>query len=115
MDPDIKKRVAALEGPAALSVLTLVELEGGVVQSRLGREQRRKAVDAMLDVLEVLPFGNREAATYGRIVERLGFSRPKIIDRMIAAQAIVAGATLATLNPRDFRGIPDLEVLDWSA
>ncbi|HAJ03147.1 MAG TPA: VapC toxin family PIN domain ribonuclease, partial [Brevundimonas sp.] len=34
-------------------------------------------------------------------------------DRMIAAQAIVAGATLATLNPADFRDIPGLSLLEW--
>lgn len=68
----------------------------------------------MYQQLEVLPFSTREAAVYRRIVEQLGFSRPRIIDRMIAAQAIVADAALATLNPRDFRDIPGLAIEDWS-
>jgi tRNA(fMet)-specific endonuclease VapC len=33
---------------------------------------------------------------------------------MIAAQAIEAAATLATLNARDFRDIPGLTIEDWS-
>lgn len=69
----------------------------------------------MYEELDVLPFTGREAGIYRRIVEQLGFSRSRIIDRMIAAQAIVAGATLATLNPRDFRSIPGLTIEDWSS
>jgi predicted nucleic acid-binding protein len=114
-DPRINDRVAALDRLPALSILTVVELEGGVASSNLGRAQRRRAVDEMLAILPVLPFGTAEAAAYGRIVADVGFSRPKIIDRMIAAQAIMVGATLATLNPRDFRGIRGLRMEDWSA
>ena len=67
----------------------------------------------MYEQLDVLSFTGREAGIYRRILEQLGFSRdPRIIDRMIAAQAIVAGATLATLNPRDFRNIPGLTIED---
>ena len=68
----------------------------------------------MYALLEIVPFTEREAAVYRQIVTRLGFSRSKIIDRMVAAQAIMAGARLATLNPRDFRGIADLRIDDWS-
>lgn len=99
---------------AVLSVVTLVELEGGVGRSAAGRSQRRAAVDAMYEGVGVLNFTAREAAMYGRFVDHLGFSRPKITDRMIAATAVRAGLPLATLNPRDFRDIPGLEVEDWS-
>ncbi len=68
----------------------------------------------MVDLLTVLPFGSAEAAVYGRIVDELGFARSKIIDRMIAAQALAVGATLVTLNPRDFRSIAGLRLEDRS-
>ena len=68
----------------------------------------------MYEQLDVISFTGREAGIYRRILEQLRFSRSRIIDRMIAAQAIVAGATLATLNPRDFRNIPGLTIEDWS-
>lgn len=35
-------------------------------------------------------------------------------DLMIGATALVHDASLATCNPRDFEGIPGLEVEDWS-
>ena len=56
----------------------------------------------------------REVAAYGKIVAILGYSRRMIIDRMIAATALIQGAVLLTANPRDFRNIPDLKIEDWS-
>lgn len=114
-DPAVLDRAALLDEPVLLPILAVVELEGGVVAAGVDRAKRRAALDAMYEQLDLLPFAAREAASYRRIVEQLGFSRPKIIDRMIAAQAIVADATLATLNPRDFRGIHGLTIEDWSS
>lgn len=62
----------------------------------------------------MLPFTALEAAAYGRIVTQLGFDRRRVLDRMIAAQAIVAGLPLATINARDFADIPNLELKIWS-
>ena len=97
-----------------LSVISVVELEGGVVVAREGGETRRRALDQLYAALDLLPFGEAEAGAYRWIVEQCGFSRRLIIDRMIAAQAIVAGASIATLNSRDFRDIPNLSIEDWS-
>jgi predicted nucleic acid-binding protein len=55
----------------------------------------------------VLPVG------YLRIVETTGFSRRKVLDRMIAAQALVHRATLITRNAADFRDVPGLQILEW--
>jgi tRNA(fMet)-specific endonuclease VapC len=68
----------------------------------------------MLEELEIVAFGVREAEIYGSIVAQLGFARAQVIDRMIAAQAIALGATLATLNLRDFRAIDGLSLEDWT-
>ena len=57
--------------------------------------------------------GAAEAQAYRKIVETCGFSRRKVLDRMIAAQAITAGATLVTRNGDDFRDIPNLILLEW--
>ena len=107
-------RFAELHRLPTLSVVSVVELEGGVTVAPEGRASRRRALDQLYESLEVLPFGDLEAVSYRRIVEQCGFSRRLIIDRMIAAQAITAGAELATLNPRDFKDIPELVVEDWS-
>jgi tRNA(fMet)-specific endonuclease VapC len=107
-------RFARLRRLPSLSVVSVIELEGGVTVVPEGRDARRRVLDQLYDSLEILPFGEAEAAAYRRIIEQCGFSRRLIIDRMIASQAIAARATLATLNPRDFREISDLDVADWS-
>ena len=114
-DPRILEKAAPLTPVALISAVTAVELESGVSRSAGGREQRRAALEALYETLDILPFGVPEAAAYGRIVAELGFARGLIIDRMIAAQALVAGATLVTLNARDFRAIAGLQLEDWSA
>ena len=108
------ERAGRLDQIVVLPILAVVELEGGVAAANVDRDRRRASLDRMYALLEIVPFTEREAAVYRQIVTRLGFSRSKIIDRMIAAQAIMAGARLATLNPRDFRGIADLRIDDWS-
>lgn len=114
-DPVVIDRAERLPTVALLSVLSVVELEAGVARGAIGREQRRAALDAIYDILDILPFGLKEAEAYSAIIEEIGFSRPLIIDRMIAAQAIMADAVLTTLNPRDFRGIPGLKLEDWTS
>ena len=42
-----------------------------------------------------------------------GYSRRKLLDRMIAAQALIHRATLVTRNPDDFRDIPGLRLEVW--
>lgn len=108
----IDGRLAGLGTPPIISAITLGELEAGAASDRSG-DMRRVRLDAMLEFVPVLPFAQAEAAVYGRIVGALGHDRRRAIDRMIAAQAIVAGLPLATINARDFRDIPDLDLLVW--
>jgi tRNA(fMet)-specific endonuclease VapC len=115
-DGDIKviRKLAELPMQPAISVVTRVELEGGVYRDPAEAFLVRGRLDAMLEDFEELPFTTAEAIAYGRIVEQCGYSRSKLIDRMIAATAIVAEAALITLNARDFRDIPGLQLENWS-
>ena len=47
-------------------------------------------------------------------IRRRGTPRP-VLDLMIVATACKHGLILATLNARDFIGIPGLVVEDWNA
>jgi predicted nucleic acid-binding protein len=114
-DAIAEERLAQRPGSSLLSVMSRVELEGGVYKDLAEAEVRRLRLDQMLLSVEVLAFGPAEADVYGEIVAACGFSRVRTLDRMIAATAITAGATLATLNPRDFRDIPGPQMEDWSA
>ncbi|HEY0012791.1 MAG TPA: PIN domain-containing protein [Allosphingosinicella sp.] len=113
-DPAVLQRFSALTTLPQISVLSIVELHGGVANDPDPQQRRRRALERMIENFEVVDFGEAHALAYGRIVSALGFSRRAIIDRMIAAQAIERGVTLVTLNPRDFLQIPDLAVEDWS-
>lgn len=112
-DETVTSQVAALEGAILLSVISRVELEGGVYRDPAQVSIRRPRLDAMLAALPVLSFDDTDADAYRRIVEMAGYSRRKLLDRMIAAQALVHRATLVTLNAGDFQDVPGLELLSW--
>ncbi|GAW41194.1 tRNA(fMet)-specific endonuclease VapC [Brevundimonas sp. SH203] len=112
-DAVIDARVDALSPPLLLSIVSRVELEADLGRLDASAGDRRARLNALLDAVPVLPFGSAEAQTYRAIIETCGFSRRKVLDRMIAAQAITAGATLVTRNGDDFRDIPGLKLLEW--
>ena len=112
-DPVVAERVARLEGAVLLSVVTRVELEGGVYRDPVDAPLRRVRLDAVLSAIPTLAFDDAAADAYRTIVERAGYSRRKLLDRMIAAQALVHRATVVTMNPEDFADVAGLEVLAW--
>jgi predicted nucleic acid-binding protein len=112
-DDAIAAKVAALEGAVLISIISRVELEGGVYREPSEIGSRRPRLDEILRTLPVLPFDDPAADAFRRIVESAGYSRRKLLDRMIGAQALVHRAVLVTQNPADFRDIPGLEILAW--
>jgi tRNA(fMet)-specific endonuclease VapC len=112
-DPDVLDRVAALEGAVLMSVVTRVELEGGVYCEPAFASLRRARLDTMLAAIPTLAFDATSADLYAAIVKQIGYSRRKLLDRMIAAQALAHRATVVTLNGDDFREIPGLPLLTW--
>lgn len=107
--------IARFTGEPALSIFTLIELEGGIHAHADYTELRRRRLQVILRTIVVLPFDIRVIATYGKIVSALGFSRRQILDRLIAATAIVHGLTLVTANERDFADVPGLKLEVWPA
>lgn len=110
----IADRVASLAELPKLSILSWVELEGGVYARPELVAQRRAFVDLMLSRFQPLVFDAACAGVYRTIVERCGFSRPRTLDRMIAATAMAHDLTLATLNGADFSDIPGLRLEIWT-
>ena len=114
-DRMVTRKVAALEGAVLISVVTRVELEGGVYREPVYAPIRRARLDVMLSAIPVLAFDDLAAMTYGAIVASAGYSRRRLLDRMIAAQALVHRATLVTSNPDDFTDVPSLSLLVWTS
>ena len=114
-DRIVTREVAALEDAVLISVVTRVELEGGVYREPVYAPIRRARLDVMLSAIPVLAFDDLAAMTYGAIVASAGYSRRRLLDRMIAAQALVHRATLVTFNPDDFTDVPSLSLLVWTS
>jgi predicted nucleic acid-binding protein len=112
-DEEVLDKVVALSDAVILSIITRVELEGGVQREPGKAHLRLPALQVMLDALPVVAFDDQAAEAYRRILAVAGYSRRKVLDRMIAAQALVHRATLVTRNPDDFRDVPGLELLAW--
>ena len=58
----------------------------------------------------VIPFSEQLAAAAGEAFRRLGSPRRRAADVAIGVSAAMRGATLLSLNARDFAGIPGLSV-----
>lgn len=112
-DGVVDELVDSLQPPLLLSIVTTIELEADLGRSQTDPPVRRRRLDALLEAVPVLPFGSEEAAAYRNMISICGFSRRKVLDRMIAAQAITYGATLVTRNGDDFRDILGLRLLEW--
>ncbi len=112
-DASVAERVGLLQDAVLISIITRVELEGGVYREPAHAALRRARFDVLLSAIPTLAFDDLAAAMYGSIVSAAGYSRRKLLDRMIAAQALVHRAELVTLNPNDFSDVPGLVLRAW--
>ena len=113
-DASVAKRLAELGDGVLMSIVTRVELEGGVYRVPEYAAIRRARLDVIIAAIPALAFDDLAAGFYANILVEAGYSRRKILDRMIAAQALAHRATLITMNAQDFSDIPGLDLLDWS-
>ncbi len=58
-----------------------------------------------------VPFGVAEAVLAARLYKKVPRSRGRELDLAVAACALVAGGAIWTLNPADFRDIPNLRLV----
>ena len=112
-DPLITGKVGVLDDAVLMSIVTRVELEGGVYRDPAYARVRRARLDAILAAIPTVAFDDSAADAYGAIVASAGYSRRKLLDRMIAAQALVHRSTLVTINAGDYADVPGLSLLSW--
>ena len=97
-----------------ISAITLAELEFGVAKSSRP-PQNNEALQTFVVPLEILPFDDRAACSYGEIRAYLEKKGQPIgsLDMLIAAHASSLSLTLVTNNLREFKKVPGLNVESW--
>ncbi|HXY11745.1 MAG TPA: type II toxin-antitoxin system VapC family toxin [Terriglobales bacterium] len=110
----VAERIRKLgEARVCTSIIVAAELRYGAAKK--GSPRLMSQLDAVLAVLEVLPFEAPADAQYGALrslLERAG--KPiGANDLLIAAQALVLGHTIVTDNEREFAGVRGLRLENW--
>lgn len=95
------------------SIIVAAELRFGA--SKLGSPRLTERLEAVLEVLEVVPFEAPADTVYGQIRARLELAGTPIggNDLLIAAQAMALGDTVVTDNEREFGRVEGLLVENW--
>jgi tRNA(fMet)-specific endonuclease VapC len=109
-----ERLLAVPPGDVSIPAIVLYELEVGASRSSSPRK-RRQQLDALVEAVEILPFGAGEARTAALIRDELERAGTPIgpLETLIAATALHYGATLVTHNPREFQRVKGLKVEDW--
>ena len=118
---DTSVLIDALAGPRRSSPALRRAIEGGerivlpsLVLYEWLRGPRRpaelEAQEALFPAAAAVPFGSVEAARAAQLYLAVPRPRGREIDLAIAACALILGARLWTLNPRDFRDVLRLEL-----
>jgi predicted nucleic acid-binding protein len=89
-----------------LSALVLFEWRRG---PRI--QEQIDAQEALFPSNDAIPFGSVEACVAADVYKKVKRPRGREIDIAIAACAIAHNARLWTVNPNDFKDIPNLELL----
>ena len=97
-----------------ISSVTEAELRFGVVR-KAGATRLQIAVEEFLVRMEIVPWDSSAAQQYATMRAQLEDSGTPMggLDMMIAAQALVLGATLVT-HDRVFQRVKHLNVEDWT-
>jgi predicted nucleic acid-binding protein len=110
----IAVNVAPIPGELAISVVSLAELQFGVLvakdpEARAIRLARLSAVQRRFDPL---PVDDIVADSYGHLAARVAHAgrqpRARVMDLLIAATAHAHDATVFTRNPSDLAGLDEL-------
>lgn len=101
------------EAQVCTSIIVAAELRYGAAKK--GSPRLNARVEAILGVLDVLPFEAPADRAYGRLRTRLEQSGRPLggNDLLIAAQVLALGYTIVTDNEREFGRIADLPRENW--
>lgn len=107
-------RIAELgEDAVATSIVVSAELRYGAARKASARLSEQ--LEAILDVIQVVPFETPADRTYAEARVALEAAGTPIgaNDLLIAAQALALGMVLVTANAGEFTRVPGLTVENW--
>ncbi len=98
----------------AIPSIVLYELESGLSKSPQSI-QRRKALDELVELVQILPFDKSSAHAAATIRVHLEQAGTPIgpLDTLIAGISQAYGVTLVTHNTQEFSRVPRLSLIDW--
>lgn len=102
-------------GEVGISCITLAELQYGVCKSA-DPERNHIALAEFCAPLEILPFDDDAANSYGRVrraLEKVGTPIGPL-DTLIAAHGLSVDAVVVTNNEREFRRVDGLSIENWT-
>lgn len=97
-----------------IPVVVLYELEKGIAKSQQPQKRRRQ-LDALLAVTQLLPFDRaaaRQSAVLRALLEKNGTPMGPV-DTLVAGIALAQSATLVTRNTVEFSRVPGLRLVNW--
>ena len=100
-------------GDVVISLITLAELEYGVVCSGDAELSNRAALDSFLEDVPVAPFEADAARAYGPARFATRERKRDALDKLIATHASALNIVLVTNNKADFLAYPGLSVENW--
>ena len=104
---------AAGRGAICTSIIVASEMRHGAIRN--GSREMKANVEALLDSLDVLPFGAPADRLYGEVRTDLE-ARGLVIgqfDMLIAAHALAEDCVVVTDNVREFERVEGLRVENW--
>ena len=101
------------EAKVCTSIIVAAELRYGAAKKNSPRLSTQ--LEAVLEVLEVLPFETPADVAYGMVRTKLELAGRPIggNDLLIAAQALVLGHTIVTDNEKEFARVEGLPRQNW--
>ena len=112
-DQHVSRKMADLAALPVIAMITRIELENGLYRDPELADVLKPNLAAILHRIQVVDFGELEFAAYRAILEQVGFSKRKVLDRMIAVTALAHDLTMITMNGKDFRDVPGLKLVEW--
>ncbi|MGO9468865.1 MAG: type II toxin-antitoxin system VapC family toxin [Isosphaeraceae bacterium] len=110
------RQVVSEDALVAVSSVVLFELWYGVARSGRPQENTERLRAFLSGDISLVPFEDEDAAIAGSLRASLETAGTPIgpYDLLIAAQALRAGATLATANVSEFARVTGLVWEDWT-